>query len=267
MRYRVLLLLWLLSDIALFLAAYAIAYRLRIGSFVSTDFPFAQYMLIAAGIAPMWLIALVTTRAFALTRRQATPRNTAYIAYAAVMGTALFALAYYFVFRATFSRLLLLETLLFSFLLTMLWHVVYEHLLRRMLWRDPPAFPTLIVGVTRESRELIRLMNAHKNPLKPVAVLDGTGAKDTAIDGVPVLGKLNKLEETLDMKKITHLIQCSDLEQSINLLSACRNKGITYGILPSVLGIFERDERIESIEGKGLTIVSPKQGKWTWFFR
>ncbi len=267
MRYRIMLFLWLLSDIALFLMAYALAYWLRIGSFVSTDFPFGQYIGIAATIAPVWLLALVTTRAFALTRRQATPRNAAYIAYAAVMGTALFALAYYFVFRATFSRLLLLETLFFTFLLTMLWHIVFEYLLRRTLWNDPPAFPTLIVGVTRESRELIRLMNAHKNPLKPVAVLDGTGAKDTAIDGVPVLGKLNKLEETLDAKRITHLIQCSDLEQSLNLLSACRNKGITYGILPSVLGIVERDERIESIEGKGLTMVSARQSGWRWFFR
>ena len=38
----------------------------------------------------------------------------------------------------------------------------------------------------------------------------------------------------------SNLIQCSDLEQSINLLSACRNKSITYLLLPSVVGIVER---------------------------
>ncbi len=267
MRYHMMLFLWLLTDALLFVASYALAYYLRLGSFVSTDFPFSQYIGIAAVIAPLWLLALATTRTFALTRRQATPRNAAYVAYATVVGTAFFALAYYFLYKASFSRLLLLEALVFSFLLTMLWHIVYEKILRLTLWSDPPTFPTLIVGVTRESKELIHQLNRHKNPLRPVAVLDGMGTKENDIDGVPVLGKLNKLEETLTSKKITHLIQCSDLEQSLNLLSACRNRGITYGILPSVMGIVERDERIESLEGKGVTMVSPKQNPWMWFFR
>ena len=106
-----------------------------------------------------------------------------------------------------------------------------------------PAFPTLLVGVTRESRALLKTMRERRSALKPVAILDGRGVKDMEIEGVPVLGKLNKLEETLEKKKITHLIQGSDLEQSINLLSACRNRGITYIVLPSVFGIVERDDR------------------------
>ncbi len=67
--------------------------------------------------------------------------------------------------------------------------------------------------------------------------------------------------------KITHVIQCSDLEQSINLLSACRARGLTYMLLPSVLGIVERDERVESLEGKAVTVVGPESGWWNWFFR
>jgi hypothetical protein len=47
------------------------------------------------------------------------------------------------------------------------------------------------------------------------------------------------------------------LEQSLNLLSACRRRGITYILLPSVLGIVERDERIESLEGYAVTMVQP----------
>jgi hypothetical protein len=88
-------------------------------------------------------------------------------------------------------------------------------------------------------------------------VLDGQGIKDTEIDGVPVRGKLDKLEETLVHEHITHLIQCSNLEQTMNLLSACRNRGITYILLPSVLGIVERDERVESLEGHAVTVVRP----------
>ena len=78
------------------------------------------------------------------------------------------------------------------------------------------------------------------------------------------MGKLNKLEDVLNEKRITHLIQCSDLEQSLNLLGACRQKGIHYILLPSVLGIVERDERVESLEGHPVTMVSPKKGVLDW---
>jgi hypothetical protein len=43
------------------------------------------------------------------------------------------------------------------------------------------------------------------------------------------------------------------------LLSACRRRCITYILLPSVLGIIERDERIESLDGFAVTIVRPKK--------
>ena len=120
---------------------------------------------------------------------------------------------------------------------------------------DPPAFPTLIIGVTRESKRLIESLVKKRNPLHPVAILDGRGFAGAEVEGVPVLGKLNKLEEVLEKKEITHLIQCSDLEQSLNLLSACRNKKITYIMLPSVLGIVDRDEHVDSLEGMPVIIV------------
>jgi FlaA1/EpsC-like NDP-sugar epimerase len=194
-------------------------------------------------------------------------RNMSYIAYACLVGTSIFALGYYFFFGLFFSRLLLLWALVLSFVVTVVWHAIFEHILRHILRMPVPVFKVLIVGVTRESMALISLMNQKKNPLTPVAILDGAGTKEKEIDGVPVLGKLNKLEQTLVDYKITHLIQCSDMEQSLNLLSACRNLGITYMVLPSVFGIVERDERVESLEGKPVTSVSPKQELLRWLFQ
>ena len=98
-------------------------------------------------------------------------------------------------------------------------------------------------------------MEKSRNPLKPVAVLDSRGAKEKDLAGVPVRGKLDKLEDILVKEKITHLIQTSDLEQTLNLLSACRRHGITYILLPSVLGIVEKDGHMESLEGLPVTVV------------
>jgi FlaA1/EpsC-like NDP-sugar epimerase len=266
MRHRMLLIIWLLSDLLLFLGAYALAYFLRVGWIFSTDFPFSRHMASAALVAPVWLMVLATTRTFHITRNQITLRNIAYISYAALVGAALFTLVYYFRYTTFFSRLLLVEAFVLSAAFTLLWHALFEQIQRSMLRRDPPAFPTLIIGVTRESRRLLEALQQQRNPLKPVAVLDGHGTAESCIAGVPVLGKLNKLEEVLSQKKITHLIQCADLEQSLNLLSACRSHGITYMLLPSVLGIVERDERVESLEGNPVTVVSPARPWWRWFF-
>lgn len=266
-RYRFLLALWLISDLLVFAAAYGAAYFLQVGPILSTDFLFGKFFAVTLVIAPVWLIVLGTTRTFAFTRNQATIRNAAYIAYSCLVGIALFTIGYYFTYKEFFSRMLLVYAFTLSTLATLAWHIIWEKIQRSLLRSDPPAFPTLLVGVTRESRALLKTMRDRKSALKPVAILDGRGVQDTEIEGVPVVGKLNKLEEALERFKITHLIQGSDLEQSLNLLSACRNRGITYIVLPSVFGIVERDESVESLEGVPVTVVRPRQGWWGWFLR
>ena len=204
---------------------------------------------------------LLSIRVFRVTTNQRSLRTGASIIYISIVGISLFALTYYFLVGFFFSRLLLVTAFLFSSIGTWIWHMVFENVQRAILRKDPPEFPTLIIGVTRESSKLIHKLNRRKNPLKPVAILDGRGTSEKEIDGVPILGKLNKLEETLESQHITHLIQCSDLEQSLNLLSACRTRDITYMLLPSVMGIVERDERISDLEGYPVTVVKPTNPK------
>jgi FlaA1/EpsC-like NDP-sugar epimerase len=267
MRYRVLLGIWLATDLLLFMGIYALVYFLRVGWIFSTDFPFDRYLTAVTLTAPLWLLVVATTRTFHFMRSQATLRNAAYITYAGMVGVALFTLVYYFRYTAFFSRLLLVYAFVLQTGATYVWHILYQRFMRLQLRRDPPAFPTLIVGLTRESRALIGTLNRRLSPLKPVAILESRGTSEREVGGVPVRGKLNLLEETLAREKITHLVQCSDLEQSLNLLSACRNGGITYLLLPSVLGIIERDERVESLERFPVTLVEPRRNFWSWFFR
>lgn len=267
MRRPLLLILWILSDVTLFLGAYTLAYFLRVGWIFSSIFPFDTFLIVATLVAPLWLLTLLLTRTFALLRNQRSLRTFAYVLYAGVVGTALFALGYYFLFGLFFSRLLLVYALTLCTLPVWGWHILFEQLTRRSLRRSPPVYPTLIIGATREAKALIRILQERRSPLLPVAILDGRGTSEQSIEGVPVAGKLNKLEETFIQHKITHLIQCSDLEQSLNLLSACRNHRITYMLLPSVLGIVEHDERIETLEGQPLTFVRPQSARWQWFFQ
>lgn len=267
MRRGILLLFWLLTDLAVFVGVYTLAYFLRVGFIFSSDFPFDRFLTAVLVVAPFWLAMLVGTRTFALLRTQRSPRTLAYVVFAGIGGAAMFSLVYFFLFGAFFSRMLLATALALSIVCTWAWHLAFGFVSRILMRANPATYPTLIVGATREATALIKALEEKKNPLKPVAILDGRGAKESSIEGVPVLGKLNKLEETLERFKITHLIQCSDLEQSLNLLSACRRRGIAYMLLPSVLGIVERDEKAEILEGRQVTAVRPRAPLWSWFFQ
>lgn len=264
--YRLGLIEWLVWDALFFVGAYCLAYFLRVGFIFSSDYQFGTVLLITVLTLPFFLLSMLTTRVYALSRRQYSLRNGLYIAYACFMSAALFTLINYSFFKISVSRLLLGYALVLSFVLIWLLHMGYERLFRWWLTRKQ-QFKTLIIGDTRESNMLIKRLKESSHPFVPVAVLDGRGSKQSEIHGVPVLGKLNKLETTIKELGITHLIQCSDLEQTLNLLSACRADGITYMLLPSVMGIVERDERIETLEGQPVTMVAPKSSPFTWFFR
>lgn len=250
MRRTILLTLWLLSDFALFIAAYVIAYFLRVGFLLSTDFPLDLYVRTVVIIAPLWLLVMGQLGIFRLTRVQSDKKNLSHILFACVMATALFTLAYYFLHNNFFSRLLLVYAGVLSLLLTTLWHLAYDQWQRQQLRKDPPAYPVLVIGINRETERIITLLEEKQSPLKPIGVLDAQGSPLKEIHGVPVLGKLNVLEEVIKTKRPTHLLQCSNLEHTINLISVSRQHRLTYMLLPSVFGAVGGQGEVIMVEGQ-----------------
>lgn len=255
MRRVLLLLVWLVTDVVLMVGAYAAAYFLRVGLILSTDFPIDKYLQTVFLVAPFWLVIMGFLGIFRLLRVQSSPRNLCHILFSCVMALALYTLAYYFLFNNFFSRKLLVYAALAHVLLTVVWHLAFDQWQRRILRRKPAAYPVLVIGANRDAERVIRLLEDRQSPLKPVAVLDSQGTSAKEIAGVPVRGKLNKLEDVIREEGISHLLQCADLEHTINLLSLCRQHGITYMLLPSVLGIVGVQERIDEIEGQPVTAV------------
>lgn len=266
-RPNTLIALWILSDTAIFMGTYILAYFLRVGWILSTDFPLGRLLAVIAGVTPFWLLILMTLGVFHPLRNQKTLGTLSHIITAALLGVALFTLGYYFRFTAFFSRLLLIEAFFLSSIAVWAWHIIMQGIVRHVLRSPPLSFPTLIIGATREAARLIHTLEQQKSPLAPIGILDSRGVRESPIAGIPVLGKLNILDQILTEKNITHLIQCSDVEHTINLLGACRAHGITYMLLPSVLGIVERDERIESLEGFPVTVIRPQKSWLSSFFR
>ncbi len=267
MRRLILLLIWLVGDECLFIGAYIAAYVIRIRQFNSTDLPLELFARSVLLVAPVWLIVMMTLRIYGLTRVQSSMRNIFHILFAGVMAASLVSLTHYFLNQAHFSRLLLVMAGAIHTIAVIVWHLAFDQWQRKILRRSPPAYPLLIIGANREAERLIKTLTEKQSVFMPVAILESRGTQRTEIGGVPVLGKLNKLDEVIREKKITHLAQCADLEHTLNLLSACRQHGITYFLLPSVLGIVEGDEKTELIEGTQPVTMVSQAPKWTWMFR
>ncbi len=256
MRRIVLLSLWLTTDAVLFVGAYVAAYFLRVGFILSSDFPLNLYLQTVFIITPIWLLLLAEMGVFRLFRIQSERKTILHILFSAVMGSALFTLAYYFLHDRFFSRLLLIEAATLNAFFTLLWHLAFDQWQRIILRRSPPAYPLLIIGTNRDSARFIRLLTERRSPLVPVGILDPEGGHQKMVEGVPVLGKLNVLEETIRTLRPQYLLQSSHMEHTINLISVCRNHRMTYMLLPSVLGIIGNSEEFLRIEGEMLATVS-----------
>ncbi len=254
MRRTFLLFTWVVTDIVLFIGAYVCAYFLRVGFILSSDFPLNRYVQAVLVISPIWVGVMIGLGIFRLTRVQSSRRNILHLLFSCVMGLALFTLGYYFLFGQFFSRLLLVYAGLLSFVLTTIWHLSFDQWQRRILRKDPPAYPILIVGINRETERFIRLLSDKQSPLKPIGVLDSQGSPLKEVAGVSVLGKLNILEEVIKTKKPTHLVQCSNLEHTTNLMSVCRQHKMTYMLLPSVIGS-SGNQSMDVIEGQTMITV------------
>ena len=266
MRRLILTLLWLLSDAAIFIGAYSLAYFLKVGWIFSTDLPFSTFLSAVLLTVPGWIFVMITMRNFGLTRRQKSLRNFFYIAYACMIGMAGFTLAFYFLKATLFSRLLLLIAGVLSAVSVFLWHLIFDQIQRTVLRSGSPTYPLLIIGTNREAERLISKLEHAKSVFTPVAVLDGKGSASKELGGIPVLGKLDKLEAVIRDKKITHLVQCDQLEQSINLVSLCRQNNLTYMLLPFVLGVIEDRVPMETLEGQQVVTVE-RGSRLLWFFR
>lgn len=255
MRRTLLLTCWLITDAVLFIGTYTIAYFIRVGLILSTDFPINLYLRTVLAVAPLWLATLTALGVFELTTIQGSRRNVLHLFAGSIIGLAFFALAYYFTNNLFFSRLLLVYAGILSFVVPLIWHLAFDTWQRRIYRKLPAAYPLLVIGVNREAERFIKLLEERQSPFRPVGILDPQGSSVKEVAGVPVLGKLNKLEETIKEKRPTHLIQCSNLEHTINLMSVCRQHGMTYLLLPSVLGVTGAAETVETIEGQNVIAV------------
>lgn len=253
--------LQIVVDGILILGAFALAYFLRIGFYFSTDFPFSNYILIAAITMPITLIFMFFIRAYKLSQQIVSWRHIQRLTFVALENIFVFMILYYFTFREFFSRLILVYAFLLTLILTYIWHVMFRIILQKASEREIGVFRTLIIGTNRPAHEIIRMLITTKSHIKPVAVIDAHGSDKKVIHGIPVVGKMNLFEKTIADHNIDIILQVDNLEQSLNIINYALANNIKYFMPPELLGIFQGNQILEEVEGMPFLKVH-KDKKW-----
>ena len=254
--------LQIVVDGLLLLAAFVLAYFLRIGFYFSTDFPFDKYMTIALITMPITLGFMFFARTYKLTQQIRSLRHMQRIAFVAIENVAVFMVLYYFAYRNFFSRLILVYIFLLTFLFVYFWHRIFKWILQRSAEREVGIYRTLVIGANRPAEEIIKHLIQTKSHIKPVAIIDAHGSGKSIIAGVPVVGKMNLFEKAIAEHNIDHILQVDHLEQTLNRINYALQNNIKFIMPPELLGIFQGHQHVEEIEGQPFLKVVRKKRWW-----
>jgi FlaA1/EpsC-like NDP-sugar epimerase len=253
--------LQIVIDGLLILAAFALAYFLRIGFYFSTEFPFQSYFLVALMTLPFTMLFMFFIRAYKLSQQIWSWRHIQRLTLVALENVFLFMILYYFTFREFFSRLILIYLFLLTLAFTFLWHNVFRWILKKASSKEIGVYRALIIGSNRPAETIVRMLITEKSHIKPVAAINAHGGGKSVIAGVPVVGKMNLFEKTIADHNIDVIIQADHLEQSLNIINYALANNIKYMMPPELLGIFQGNQIIEEVEGVPFLKVN-RHKKW-----
>lgn len=249
-------------DGLLILAAFALAYFLRVGFIFSTNFPFQPYATIALITTPVTLLFMGLSRTYKINQAILSFRHFQRVVFVAIENVAVFMVLYYFAYHNFFSRLILIYIFLLTTLFVYGWHLLFRKILQLASRREVGVCRTLIIGTNRSAQEIIHQLVTVRSHIKPVAILDAHGSPHKEIHGVPVLGKMDQFERVIEQYEIDQIIQVDHLEQSLNIINFALQNDINYLMPPELLGAFQGHQRIEEWEGRPFLKI---HGKKTWW--
>lgn len=226
-------------DFFLILLSFSFAYFVRVGFIFSTDFPFNQFLPVALVSGSLTIVFAFLIKTYKDDQKVISIHHFLRTGFASILQTALFAIIFYFFYQSLFSRLMLVYIAFFSLFFVYGGHVLFDKFIRFLYSKGKGGVVrTLLIGTNREAQKLVKFLQTNRSRHYIVAILDGYGSSLDDIEGVPVKGKLNKLETIVQTEKIEQIIQVDNLEQVMNLLLFAKQNQLKYILVPSVLGAY-----------------------------
>ena len=255
-------LLFFCIDCIFIVASFAAAFYVRLGSFYSTDFPFEPYLENALLITPLWLLFLTWGGRYKL-KEQSFSEILRSISLGSLAGAMLFVLIFFFRREIFFSRAIVFLIFTFGMLGGVLSYFLEKNLEKWKVSQGKDVHNTLVIGANRAAKAIIRRLIKSKSRHQPVAIIAPFGSSQKEISGIPIVGKLDALEKTVEKYEIREIILCDGSEQMLNLLSFAEGRFLDFRVSPEILGVFRENIAPEVLAGKPvLTLESSPLFGW-----
>lgn len=231
-------------DWLLILLSFVLAFYFRMGGFTRTDFLFYDFFGVAMVVSVLWILVLLLMRVYALGRSFVSSFHFFRITSANLIGTAIFIVVFFFWRHQFYSRLIIIYLFSISTFLIISSHIFARYLRGVFVKKEIGVTRALVIGSNRVAEKMILHLQKSHASLQPVAILDGYGSSLKEIAGVPVLGKLNKLEEVVREYKIDSILQADNIEHTLNLIAFAEENKLVYLLIPQLLGMFYTAEQV-----------------------
>ena len=246
----------ILADTLIIILAFSLSYALRIGLFISTDFPFSTYFNVFFPASILWIIVLILQKHY-----EGFSSKTSHVLKLILsnsIGITFFVLIFFYKREIFFSRLILVYT----------WNIANILLILNMLFFDKIKFyiynkkigtrKALIVGSNKTSIELIENFQKYYPYYEVVAVIDTYGKSKINTKTKPYIKKMTSIDNIIKKYKIQSIIQTDNIEQSINLIQLARKNKIEYLLAPQLLGIYKKNVESKIIGKKSFIYLNSK---------
>lgn len=248
--------LQIIIDFILIYSAFLMAYGIRVGWIISSDFPLTSYLLVSFIASVFWSGFLFITKYYRIPIRHGKRAiyDIGLIVVGGIIANGAMIVLYFYSKDILFSRMISVYTFSIGILLLILSHIIFRKILAWQRKNKKNVYRTLIIGANRTTEQIIKSIESNPYaPYKIIGVIDPYGLEKT-IKGSRILGKLNKLESICESESVTALIQCDAFEHTLNLISLCEEKDIQFQFDPALRGIYEKNLRIREIAGQ--TMIS-----------
>lgn len=253
-------------DFILTIAAFLLAYQIRLSTdlipgiqlpITTNTFPDYSSYLQFSGISALFLVGLFAfANLYSLKRPAALNKQITRTFICSLIW--LFAIiAYYFLIRTfPFSRLALLQTWLFAFVLISAGKILLQFMQNQLYRRGIAQTRVLLIGAGQSTVEMFT--HFFRNP--QYLCMGYLENENKNIAHLKYLGKLSELEDIVKANQIEKVIQCrADLSaiQEINLRDFCREQHLEYSFIPGELEMQRTNIEIETPAGIPLITFKP----------
>lgn len=263
----------LIFDIILVIFAFLWAYFFRLSIFlllenrntmIHSDYPIEWFLLNS------FFVCFVVIGVFIYQNRYSTDmpyKNIVNTLVASVIWATSFILIYFYSREIFFSRLIPMYATFLMFTFLTINHYIFNRIL--LLFKQQYWKRVLIIWANQVAENIIHSIQKWSKIRQIIWIIDAYGTKKKHILGVPVLAKMNKFEDIVIESKIDEIIQADNLEQTLNIVTFCENRWISYFLAPSLsAGLFHENIEIYHL-GKNPVIYLNQTDLiwWNLFFK